>query len=346
MKKITIIGSILLIITSCNNQDNNTVQPDNTDKKIAVRAVRAEQVEYIPSIKLSGTAFADKEANLGSALPGRVEKVYYPEGTKVRKGELLVSLSGELYTQALVENKAILKDFERVSRLVKKGSITRQDYDHVKARYDASCSKVEMMKKNSEIVAPFSGTIIEYLVNEGENYLFNINLDPGYSVTSGVVRLMKLDPVQVETEINEKDLGKIKTGQKALITFDAVKDTVFEGKISAIKPVLSTLTHTATIKIEINNSTGIIKPGMFAHINIELKPENDVCIPMGAIYRQAGTVNNYVFVIDGNRVRRQQTDRLWTNGDKVGVTGVNQGDIVVTSGKEKLNDGSLVEIKK
>lgn len=344
MKRIILLGAMLITMISCS--DNKTaVVSQAAEEKTAVKVANAETKQFTPGISLSGTAYADKEANLGAALPGRVEKIYYPAGSKVNKGDLLVSLSGELYTQAMVEYKTIEKDFERVSRLNDKGSISTQDYDHVKAQYEASRAKTEMLRKNAEIVAPFSGTIIEYLVNEGENYFFNLNLDPGYSTTSGILRLMKLDPIQVEVEVNEKDLSKIKNGQESLLSFDATGDSVYTGTISSIKPTLSTLTHTATVRIELPNASGIIKPGMFARVNIVLEQREAVCVPLNSIYRQAGTSEDYVFVADNSRVRRQKIEKLWTNNDIVGVTGVKEGEKVVTYGKEKINDGSLVEVK-
>jgi membrane fusion protein, multidrug efflux system len=344
MKRIALFGALLMLMTSCSEKKAPVILPAES-KNIPVKVISAVTREYKPCIDASGTAFADREANLGAALPGRVEKIYFPAGTRVKKGDLLVSLSGELYTQALVEYNTIEKDYERVSRLNEKGSISSQDYDHVKAKYDASKAKVEMMKKNAEIVAPFSGTIVEYLVQEGENYFFNLNLDPGYSTTSGILRLMKLDPIQVEVEINEKDLSSVKVGQKASVSFDAIQGEVLNGKISSVKPFLSTLTHSATVRIELSNGSGNIRPGMFAHVKIEMAPVESVCVPLNAVYRQQGTSDDYLFVADGNKVRRQKVEKVFTDSDWVGVKGINAGDRIVTSGKEKLNDGSLIEIK-
>jgi membrane fusion protein, multidrug efflux system len=344
MKRLTFFGTILILMVSCSDKNTAVISTFSSDK-IPVKVVKTESRQYSPYLELSGTAFADQEANLGAVLPGRVEKIYFPAGSRVKKGDLLVSLSGELYTQSLIAFQNVEKDYERVSRLNEKGSVTQQDYDHAKAMYDASKANLDMMKKNTEIVAPFSGTIVEYLVNEGENYFFNFNLDPGYSTTSGILRLMKLDPLQIEVEVNEKDLMKIKKGQEALLSFDAVQDTVFSGKISSIKPVLSTLTHTTKVKIQLKNGSGFIKPGMFAHVKIALSPVNSVCVPMNAIYVQPGTADNYVFIVSNNSVKRQKIEKLWTDNDWIGVSGVNSGITIVTSGKEKLHDGSLIDIK-
>lgn len=343
MEKRLIPIAAVVLIASCTWQKQTFVLQDKREI-VPVKVAKAEAKLYTPFIAVAGTAYADREANLGAALPGRVEKIYFPEGANVKKGDLLVSLSGELYTQALVEFKTVEKDFERVTRLNEKGSVTQQEYDHVKAMYDASKAKVDMMKKNAEITAPFSGTIAEYLVKEGENYFFNVNIDPGYSMTSGILRLMKLDPIQVQVEVNEKDLSKIKKGQAAEITFDATGNTVFKGKTGYIKPALSTLTHTATIKIEVRNESGRIKPGMYAKVKIALDPVSAVFVPVNSIYRQPGTSEEFLFAVEGKNVKKIKIDRLFTEGSLAGVSGIEPGTTVVVSGKEKLSDGSVVEI--
>ncbi len=335
MKRSIIFGAMLIIVMSCTQQNKTGIK--DIEVKTPVNAVKSESRQFVPVLELSGTAFADKEANLGAAMPGRVEKTYFPEGSHVKKGDLLVSLSGELYSQALVEFSAVEKDYERVTRLSEKGSVSLQEYDHLKAMYDASKSKVEMMKKNTEITAPFSGTIVEYLVNEGENFFFNINLEPGYSKTSGILRLMKLDPIQVKTEVNEKDLGKLKKWQPAIITFDAIPSTVFKGRISSTEQVLSTITHTATVKIEVANSMENIKPGMFAHVRIELNPIDAISVPLNAVYRQPGTGDDYLFVAENNIARRQKIDVLWMDDGVAGVNGINSGSMIITNGKEKAS---------
>jgi membrane fusion protein, multidrug efflux system len=211
--------------------------------------------------------------------------------------------------------------------------------------YDASSAKVAMMKKNAEIVAPFSGTIVEYLVQEGENYFFNFNLDPGYSSTSGILRLMDLDNLRVETEVNEKDLPRVSVGQKAGIKFDALGDTTLPGTVTSVKPVLSALTHTATVKIEFRNISGMIKPGMFAHVKIELGTINATGVPLNSVYRLAGTSDEYVFIAENNKVRRQKITKILTDNAIVAVKEIKAGEQVVINGKEKLSDGSPVVIK-
>ena len=147
-----------------------------------VSTVKVQEKSFNPKLSFTGTVFANKEANLGATLPGRVEKIFFEEGQSVRKGDLIVELSDEMLTQATIEYETIKKDFERVSRLREKGSISEMEYDHVKAKFEASKAKVEMVRKNTQVYAPFSGVIVERMMEEGEVYFINPGLEPGYSI--------------------------------------------------------------------------------------------------------------------------------------------------------------------
>lgn len=313
---------------------------------VPVTIATALKLKYQPVIEYTGTAFAFKEANLGTTLPGRVEKLHYQIGEHVKKGSLIAELSSELYLQAMIENRAIKKDFERVSRLKEKGSIPVQDFDHVKAKYDASNAKVQLLKKNVEIRAPFDGTVVELLINEGENFFFNPSLKPGYSMTSGIVKLMDLDKLKVKVGVNEKDLQHIATGQKTQVKFDALSEGKYTGEVVLIKPYLSTTTRTAEVEIAIDNAASKILPGMHASVSFLLPEKEGVFVPVNAIYRQPGTGDHYVFKVIGKKVTKIETERGNIIGDKISVTNVKEGDTLVVYGKNKLNEGSEVVLEK
>jgi len=338
-----ILIMILLLFSGCKNSE---VKHQDSGKVIPITVVKTEKKNYIPTTSYSGTAKANKEANLGTAIPGRVEKIYFNEGGKVKKGDLIAELSSELYLQALVENRALEKDFERIARLKEKGSVTQQDFDHLKARYEASKAKTRMMKNNTEIRAPFSGTIVDYLVNEGENFLFSPSLKTGYSMTSGVVKLMQLDIIRVEIGINEKDIANINIGQKAEVIFDAYPQKVYSGEVTKIAPILSTLSRTAKVEIRIQNKGFLIKPGMYGKVNLILPEQEAVFVPLKAIYRQPGTGNDFVFQIKNNKAYRIPIERIYYLKDQVAVSGIDSDITIALAGKNKLTEGTPIEIKK
>ncbi|MEE4197873.1 MAG: efflux RND transporter periplasmic adaptor subunit [Bacteroidales bacterium] len=333
---------VLVFLSGCQNSEKEI---KGTSKKVSITVTKSEKRSYSPGLTYSGTAKANKEANLGTAIPGRVEKIYVREGEPVARGELIVELSSELYLQALVENQALEKDFERIQRLREKGSVTQQDFDHLKAKYEASSAKTRLMKKNTEIRAPFSGTVVDYIVHEGENFLFSPSLKSGYSMTSGVVKLMQLDILRVEIEVNEKDLSRVSTNQEAEVVFDAYPQKKYTGKVDYIAPILSTLTRTAKVEIVIPNKDFLVKPGMYARVTLALPEQEAVFVPLEAIYRQPGTGADYVFRIEENRAHRVPIQRLASFEDQVAVSGIGPDLIIAVAGKNKLNEGTPVEIK-
>lgn len=341
MMRIIVFLIIALFIFGCKNQD---VKNQEKESIIPITICKSIEKEYTPLLVYSGTAFANKEANLGTAIPGRVEKIHFDIGEKVGKGKLIVELSSELYSQALIERNTLQKDFERVSRLREKGSLSQQDFDHIKAKYDASVINTEMMKKNSEIVAPFSGIVVDHIVNEGENYLFAPSLKAGYSMTSGIVKLMQLDVLNVEIEVNEKDISKLDIDQNTKVVFDAYPKKVYAGCINKINPILSSLTRTVKVQIRIENKDFLIKPGMYAKVNIELPKEKAVFIPIESIYRQPGTGSDFVFEIENEIAHKIEIRRLYTDNNLVAVEGLNPDKNIAVSGKSKLIEGRHVEI--
>ncbi len=334
--------TIGLMLAGCSQSPQQSGKQEQSAQPVTT--VSSEEQTYHPWLSYGATAYAYREANLGTALPGRVEKIHYPEGARVEEGDLLVDLSAELYAQALAEKKSLKKDFERVARLREKGSVTQQKYDHVKAKYKAAKAKARMMRENCQITAPFDGTIVDYLVKEGENFLFSPSLKAGYSHTSGIVQLMHLERLKMEADVNEKELPLLEEGQQAKVVFDALPDTTIRGEVTHIDPILSTSSHTAKVEVTINNPDHDLKPGMYAQMQIRMPETTHVFVPVNAIYRQPGTGNDYVFIVENNQARRKPIERLRTRGKKVAVEGIAANKPVVVHGKNKLNDGDPVQV--
>lgn len=341
MKRIIIIQVLALALFSC------TKPKTDEQKPVSIPVSTAVSVEqyFQPQVHYAGTVEANFQANLGATLPGKVEKIYFSEGSYVEKGALLVELSDEMLTQAIVENEALVKDFGRISRLKQKGSISEMEYDHLKAKLEASDSKVELMKRNTRIYAPFSGIIAEIYVHEGENFSLLPSIDQqNLSISNGILNLMQISPVKVSIDVPEKELSTFKQGMNVEITLDAYPNESFQGKVKYIKPFLSKSSRTVTIEIEAANRNNLMKPGMSANVLMELLQTKGVFIPLEAIHRQAGTSNEFVFAIKDARAAKIPVKLISTMGSSACVSGIEPGTEIAISGKSKLNDGSLVKV--
>lgn len=341
-KAIVMCLSISLATVACSTKE----EPKEEKGRIPVSLTEAVVMDYQPERSYPGGVRPFREASLGATLPGKIEKMYVSEGVQVQQGSLLAELSGELLTQAVVENSALQKDFERIARLHEKGSVSTIEYDHLKARLEASEARVALVRKNTQVVAPFSGTVVEIAVNEGENYSLLPSVDAqNLSVKNGILTLMQLNRVKVVIEVNEKELPLVKTGQSATISCDAIPGGVREGKICYVKPFLSPATRTASVEIELANGDGVFKPGMFVTALLKGASERGVFIPIGSLYRQPGTSNDFVFTVEKGKAKRIPVTRLQTLNNLVCVAGIDPGARVVTAGKTRLAEGIEVEVK-
>lgn len=332
-----------LLVSGCSKNSDANAETEPTAVKVTV--AKAVEKEYTPLLHFSGTAEANKEVNLGSAIPGRVEKINYAKGSFVPKGAVIVELSDEMLIQAQIELAAVQKDYERISRLKEKGSIAIMDYDHIKAKYEATQTKVNMLKKNTSITAPFGGVLVDVMVNEGENYSFVPSVSADLKMKSGVATLMQLNPLKVKIEVNEKELNSIEKGQSVELNFDAYPDENISGKIADISPVLSPLTRTSTVEVTIPNSGTRLKPGMFCRTAIELPRQTGIFVPINALYRQPGTGEEYLFVVNGNNtVTRTQVTRGESLNNLVRIPEIDVNTVVVIDGKNKLDEGMSVEV--
>ncbi|MEJ5316401.1 MAG: efflux RND transporter periplasmic adaptor subunit [Tenuifilum sp.] len=344
MKRLILLftAAAALVFVSCSGNKQEQVQSEVNVPLVST--IRVEERTFNPVLTFTGTVFANKEANLGATLPGKVEKIYFEEGQMVKKGDLIVELSDEMLTQAMIEHETIKKDFERVSRLREKGSISEMEYDHVKAKYDASTAKVEMVKKNTQVYAPFSGIIAERMMEEGEVYFLNPGLEPGYSMRSGIVRLMQIDPATVKFDVNEKDLIHIRKGLPVVVKLDGMPGKTFQGKVDRIKPMLSTTTRSTSVEVTIPNSNMEVKPGMFAFVDVMLPEVKSAVVPLRSIYRMPGTSDDFVFTVVNDTVHRVKVERLQTIGEYVAVRGIDAGTEIILEGKNRVNDGLKVKV--
>lgn len=334
--------SIILVLTGCAQKEQNVRETS----VVKVGTTLSDEKEFHPLLSYSGTIMANKEASLGATLPGKIEKMYFQRGDEVPKGALMAELSGEMLTQARVEYDAIQRDFDRISRLKDKGSVSQMEYDHLKARLDASAAKVDMMQKHTQVIAPFSGTITDIMVNEGENYSLIPTVDQQKMViNNGILKLMQLNPIKVSIEVNEKDLSKIKIGQTANVSADAFPERSFTARVIYINPVLSSISRTAAVEMEIHNPGHDLKPGMYANVSLIMPSVKGIFIPLSAICRSTGTSNDYIFTLEGGKAHKLFVKQIKTEGDKVFVDGLAAGTVIIHVGKSKLVEGTQVESK-
>jgi membrane fusion protein, multidrug efflux system len=191
------------------------------------------------------------------------------------------------------------------------------------------------------IKAPFSGRLGIRQVDLGQ-YL---------AAGTAIVTLQQLDPVYVDFYLPQQALAQIKVGQRLVGKVDTFPGQTFDGEISAINSLVDAATRNVQVRGTLKNPDHRLLPGMFATVDIDAgAPQQLVTLPQTAIaYNSYG---NIVYVIDdkGNAngppqlvARQTFVTTGQTRGDQVALlTGVKEGDVVVTAGQIKLRNGTPV----
>jgi RND family efflux transporter MFP subunit len=164
-----------------------------------------------------------------------------------------------------------------------------------------------------------------------------------------IASLVDIGRVKVIIPVVEKDYPRISVGQEAAVVFDAYPGRKFRGKVLRLTPVLSAETRTGEVEIEVDNSGGQLKPGMFARVEIAVNQRREVLlIPEGALVKTAS--GHGVFRVSAGRSKNQKAELRpvevgASRGGQVEIRGdLKVGDRVVTLGGSLLTDGQSVRI--
>ena len=306
---------------------------------------KAEQVVVTATIQ----ANQDKLAHVGPRVPGRVVKVYARLGDRVKAGQALALLDsielGEArssYLQAASEAALAQANFERAQRLNADNIIPEKDYlraraEHEKARASlrAAADKLRMMGVAPEklsgsvfpLTAPFAGTVIEKKAALGEL------AQPDASLFT----VADLSTLWIESDLFEKDLGKVKVGAQASVTVSAYPREVFKGRLTYISSTMNKETRTVKARVEVPNPDGRLKPEMFASaaINTTEGSAKVLIVPEDAVLLLQGQPTVFVAESGGFEPRAVEVGER-AQGYVVLKSGVAAGESVVVNGAYAL----------
>lgn len=315
-----------------------------------VTAAPAQEGSWENTLSATGTLAPVQGVTLGAEVPGKITKIEFEAGARVKAGDLLVQLdvTAEVAQQRAYEATAALAkaNLDRAKDLRQRDTNSQSELDAADAQAKQAEAQVEGIKAviaKKTIRAPFAGRLGIRLVNLGQI------VKEGEPITT----LQTLDPIFVNFSLPQQRLAQLTVGRAIRIKSDAAPKDTFEGKITAISPEVDALTRSIRLQATIANSEEKLRSGMFASVEVVLPEATKVlAIPATAVlYAPYG---DSVFVIDekkdasgkAEQVLRQQFVRLGdTRGDFVSVVdGLKPGEQIVTSGVFKLRPGMHVVI--
>jgi membrane fusion protein (multidrug efflux system) len=339
--------------------------------EVTVAAVKRGDISA--PIYSTGTVFPDHESKVGPKISGTVEMVFVEEGDQVEEGEVLAQLDQkelvitERQCRAAVkvaetqlkeaELKAanLRKEKQRLANLLDKKVVSQQRYDEINTAYSMAVTGLEVIRaqilsarenlamaqqklKDTRILAPFSGLIVERFINPGE-YVTTMPPTP-------LFLLMNIEVVKTEVELPEAHLSRVGVGDPVDITVDAYPHNLFRGTISNINPTVDPLSRSFTIKVHIQNRDKRLKPGMFARATIYPEIHEDaIVVPFRSVVSSGE--GDHVYVIEGNAVKLRKVTIGITDEQQIEVIdGLAEGEVIAVEGHYGMPDNTKVRIVK
>ena len=308
---------------------------------VSVATVEISRVT--PTLEFSGSIAPSREASIGAMMSAQVSRMRVEPGDRVNEGDLMVEMAGEQLTQAEAQFVSAQKDWERMKRLLEAGAVTQQAFDRIDAGYQAAKASYDLVHESTMIRAPFSGVVAATYLEEGEVFVL---MPGGGASTPAIVEVIQMDEVKVEISVSERDLPEIRKGLKAELTVAAYPDRVFEGTVRLVEPVISSRTRTAKAEIAIPNPGELLRPGMFAHLALDLAPRDVLLVTHDGVLQQEGTGHYFSMLLENGHSRR--TDVVL--GSAMGayhevLSGLEAGQTVITTGRYRLPDGAKVSVR-
>ena len=309
-------------------------------KTLTVDAKIVSRVELKNQVSITGSILADESVVLNSEVAGKVEKIYFNEGEKVKKGDLLIKLNDEEVVaeiEKLQYTRKLNEDSEfRQKQLLDKEAISREEYETSLTTLNTTVAEIKVMQARLDkhrIRAPFDGVIGLRDVSEGSY------LNPGARIAD----LYKIDPVKIEFSIPSKYISLVNAGDSLTFTVDAYDET-FKGTIYAIEPQIDPQTRSLKVRAKASNKDAKLYPGQFARINLILETISDaMMVPTIAVIPELNGKKLYLYK-NGIVNSQSVTTGIRTEEELQVITGIAPGDTVITSGILQINQGSAVNV--
>lgn len=303
----------------------------------AEKAVRGEMNSYVETY---ARLEAEREISVLARSTGFLQELGVEEGDRVEVGQILVRLDKQELDLRMRQVQASYNEsqtnYERIKVLHENKMVSQSEYETTYLRYENSKVDLEEAKLNlayADVEAPISGVIMQRMVEVGTLVRSNQEL----------FFIADMDPLLVRIFVPERRMYQLKPGQAATVSVEAVPDRSFKGKIRMISPKVDPESGTVKVTIEVPAS-GLLKPGMFCTVRIITNSRpNALIVPKKALILE--TDADDVFAVKEGKVELVDVELGFVEGDRVEIlSGLEEGDQVVTVGHEGLKDGSAVRV--
>lgn len=314
----------------------------------AVEVAKVAVQTLVDETQAVGSLRSRQGVMLRPEVAGRVKQIFFNDGQRVRKGQVMVQFEDQLQQAQVAQARAELSiaeaNHKRNQELVGQNFISKRSLDESGAALEVARAKLALAEatlQRLKVLAPFDGITGLKQINVGD-YLKD---------GADMVNVEDLDAVLLDFRLPERFQAKIRAGQKAQLTVDALPGRPFTAIVQAVDPLIEANGRSVGVRGCIDNRQQSLRPGMFARVNAVFgSRDNALVIPEEAIIPQGGR-SFVVKVVAGEKPDSWVSERVAV---KVGLRlpgkveileGLAAGDTVVTAGHQRLQkDGTAVRV--
>jgi HlyD family secretion protein len=283
---------LLSIATSCQKKDKSYVYETAVVKKGSI----------VNTITATGTVQADTTVLIGTQVSGVIKKIYVDFNSHVKKGQLLAELDKTPLQTQVQQAQASLDDsksevafqsatYERYKALLDKKLVAQADFDQVKYSYDKALANLKTAQAGydkaivnlnyASIYSPIIGVVLNRAVDQGQTVAASFSTPNLFTIGNDLTQM------QVQANVDEADIGLLRTSQPVDFTVDAFPNETFKGTVRQIRlqPVVTSNVVTYTVIVNAPNPEMKLMPGMTANITVLVQRLDSVLVVPGKALR-------------------------------------------------------------
>lgn len=311
--------------------------------------------DITPVISLSANLEPTWSADISAKVDGRIDSLLVEEGDLVRAGGVIATLDnselaaqvvqaqGSLYSaQASLEQARL--DLSRMEALAAQGAVSAQSLDTARIKRDMAYGQVRAAEgnlsllqtrlNNASVVAPRDGIVVKR------------HLQSGYYAKAGspIVTVADVTSLLAKATVGEGQVGEISVGSTVTVLVNALGNKPFTGKVTKLSPAAALPARTFTAEITVANPDGVLKPGMFARVELTGQVrKNALVVPEGALALRED--QKIVYVVTADNKAQQRVLRLGYVGGGLAevLDGVKEGEKIIVAGHNKIKDGAAID---
>ena len=353
-----ILAAAALVYYRINENLKSSRRPAPAPQSVKVK--QPERGDIASKITMSGDILPIQQTNIYSRVTGNIQKIYADIGDYVRQGKLLASIDKSTLLQSVRQMEGLLNQAKatlennkvnlvRTQTLFDKGLAAQGELDNALTLVKVSEAQVASAQANynnaslqvsyCNVTAPFSGYITKRFLDQGALV--------SQGTSNSIFILSDISKLKILVNVLEKDIPQLENVKEVNVTIDAYPGEIFNAQFRKMSQAVDLNTRTMPVQVDIENKEGILKPGMFAKVELLLdKHFNALSVPEQCVLKDEKGKFVYSINPDTTAVKKYVQTGINSDNKMEIISGIDDNDMVVFVGQELIQENSKVKISK